>query len=420
MIGLLSAALTVTALSLSAGTDGLLVEDHRAPLVTVMVQLPVGTATPWAKSRPVREAFADAMLDHDGNLRRQADRLAVQINLGVGLWSSTAYLSCHKRDLPAALALLRAVLDNHDIDSAQIKRRHREEWLGWQTGRRDAQTVLSRRASELLFAADDPRRHDLGPPRRPETNVATLLATRRAMLRLPGRTIGMAGDVTESEMRALTRDLLPEVDAAPPQVAPAAFPALLSLQGRNRDEAIPLKKATQVNFAWVRAALPIDHPDFPALMVARDVLGGHFYSRLYVALRHAQGDTYGASAVMPRSREGGTFRIQTFTRLENRAVIEAKLRETLATFRNQGISEQERTDAVGALLGERNFGRQAPDQLLSQALWEKARGLPLGYQDQLAERVSRLTVDQINQFISDYFDPAEFVLLRTVPRRSRM
>ena len=43
-----------------------------------------------------------------------------------------------------------------------------------------------------------------------------------------------------------------------------------------------------------RESLPREDPDYPAFMVASHVLGGHFYSRLNVALRHEGGETYGA------------------------------------------------------------------------------------------------------------------------------
>ncbi len=95
-----------------AGTTLVLVEDHRAPLVTVMLEFAAGTWSPWFVDNHAEEAFELQLDDAAGSLRRRADALGLAISLRAGALSSTLSFSCLKKDLKAALALAGDLLAN--------------------------------------------------------------------------------------------------------------------------------------------------------------------------------------------------------------------------------------------------------------------------------------------------------------------
>jgi predicted Zn-dependent peptidase len=176
-----------------------------------------------------------------------------------------------------------------------------------------------------------------------------------------------------------------------------------------------MPRIEQTFFAYGRHSLTYDDPLYPAFLVADNVLGGHFFSRMYKALRHEGGETYGART----SGSGGVYRegyaLVTFTRADNVEVTANKLREIVSVLHEDGITEEERQAAVGFLLGRRPFYRQSPAQVLSRHMWERRHGLPLGFYDELIDRTARIELHEINAFIREFYDPEQFAMLKVAP-----
>ena len=75
--------------TVDAGTQGALVEDHRAPLVAVTIEFPVGTWSPWARAHDAVDAFTFQDDDPERALRKRADALAATLDLGMGRRSAS-------------------------------------------------------------------------------------------------------------------------------------------------------------------------------------------------------------------------------------------------------------------------------------------------------------------------------------------
>ena len=228
------------------------------------------------------------------------------------------------------------------------------------------------------------------------------------MLRLPGRVIGLGGDLTREEVEAMVGDILPAAEAVPEGMAPAFLP----LNDLPTAAVEPMDNLTQTYFAWFRAGPTWDDADYAAWRVADHVLGGHFFSRLYVALRHDGGETYGARTQGSGAAEPEAYGIGTFTRLENTATTEAKLRATLTTFHADGITEDELAGSIGYFLGSRLMDRQSPGQVLNEAMWELANDRSAGWEDELNIATEALTLEAVNAAIDAHFNPEDFTMLK--------
>ena len=247
-------------------------------------------------------------------------------------------------------------------------------------------------------------------------DVPKLVAARDQLIRLPGRVVGFAGDLTLEEAKRAAHALLPAPAASLPKELAPSLRELTIPASRAKKQDIAMRKLTQVYLALGRDSLPWADPRRPAFLVADHVLGGHFYSRLYVALRHEAGDTYGAGTRDRGDVVAGTYAATTFTRAENAEPIEAKLRAVMSVFHERGITEDERARAVSYLRGNRAFDRQSAGQILGRFMTERRLGLDPGFLDAQIEQASTLSLDEINAFIRDYYDPAQFSMLRAVPQ----
>jgi len=392
-----------------AGTTGVLIEDHRAPLVFALLEFPAGTFSPWVRAHGADAAFEMQIHDARGLLRRRADRLAVRMGLVVQARASLLHIACRKEDAAAALELAREVLTHQDFDPAEFSRVRQARRLNWAASLREPQFVLRQALLRALFPPQDPRRLEYEQPPPLRGGRSRIAAARDVLVRLPGRVVGLAGDLTLDEARELARGLLPPAAAqAPPDLAPHLGPALA-----DRPPAVTLRLPglTQAYFVYGRESLGWGDPDYAASIVADHALGGHFNSRLMTALRQDEGDSYGAGVRGLGDVDPGPWGLASFTRTENAARVERKLRDVLERFRAEGITEAERALAAGHARGKRAFSRESPEAALALALHERRHGLPYGFFDALAERAASLSREDVNAFIRRFHDPARFTLI---------
>ena len=410
-------AAAVATWTVDAGTQGALVEDHRAPVVAVTIEFPVGTWAPWEREHHGADAFTEQDDDPDRSLRKRADALAASIDLGMGSRSASLSVRCLRADLDASLELARDILANTRYDEHELKRARRGQAILWRGNATDVAFRMAQAAARILFAPGDPRRLAYEKPEPSGTDVANLVAARDSLVRLPGRVIGFAGDLTLGDAKRAADKLLPASVATVPEGIAPRLRELNPPASRGERHDIAMRKLTQVYLALVRDSLAWTDARRPAFLVANHVLGGHFYSRLYVALRHEAGDTYGAGTSDRGDVVANAYSASTFTRAENAASIEAKLRAVLTLFRERGITEEERAAAVSYLRGNRAFDRQSAEQILGRWMTERRLGLPPGFLDEQIDQASTVSLDEINAFIREFYDPARFTMLRAVPEK---
>ena len=409
-------AAAIATWTVDPGTVGALVEDHRAPVVAITIEFPVGTWSPWARGHHAEDAFVFQDDDPDRALRKRADALAAEVALAMGDRSAFLSLRCLRADLDATLALAKDILANTRYDRHDLKRARRERQILWRGNETDVAFRMAQATARNLFAAGDPRRLPYETLQQVSTDVEALLPIRDVVVRLPGRIVGFAGDLTLEEARKAASGLLPAPLASVPEGIEPRLLTMPPAAQREKSQDVAIRSLTQVYFALGRDSLPWNDPRRPAFLIADHVLGGHFYSRLYVALRHDAGDTYGAGTRDDGDVVPGAYAASTFSRADNAGPIEAKLRATMTTFREKGISEEERVGAISYLRGNRAFNRQSAGQILRRFLTERRYGLAPGSLDEQIERAASIPLDDINAFIRDYYDPAYFSMLRAVPK----
>jgi predicted Zn-dependent peptidase len=391
-LGLLLAAAAparaATTWEVDAGTLGVLVADARTPTVHLHVEWPVGRWSPWFREHHGAEAFEIQLHDPDGALRRRADRLAADVTLEAGNRAVMLGVSCLTQDLEPALGLVRDMLSNRDFDRGELKLRAPSARIVWEASLKNPDIRIGRAEALALFRAGDPRRIPWEGPEHVSLDVEALGRMRDLVVRLPGRVVAFAGDLTLEQARAAAAGLLPAASAsAPAGLAPDLRP-LVEPSARPAESELRLPRLTQVYFAYGRDALPWGEADYPAFLLADHVLAGHFYSRLYVALRHEGGETYGAGSDNAGDVVPGP---------------------------EQGLTAGELADAAGYLRGRQPFTRQSPEQRLGRWLYERRLGLPAGFLDALPERAAGLSLEQVNAFVARWYDPAHFTMIRLLP-----
>jgi zinc protease len=399
---------------LPSGDTLVVVEDHRAPVVFFRIDIPVGRHSPWGWDHDVRTAWDIQLYDPERSLRKRADALAVNLNLTQSATVAQISVSCLSEDLEDVLDLVDDVLHNTDFETKELKRWKKGRKLDARSEKTEAGHQGSLAVRQQLFTKNDPRRRpwETDPPM--ERDPSTLAATRDAILAQPGRIVGVSGDVSPALGRRIAEALLP---------APTPIDGEVELQYRalrpadqREDTEVPLKNLTQVYFRWTRPGLTWEDPDAAAALVAGHVLAGHAHARLGQRLRYDEGATYGVNQFDAVEAEVEALTIYTFTRTENAGKAEGMLQEELARFHADGITEEELADAVTNLSGSEAFRLQGPWSPMGTRMWELRHGLPAGTYERVMAETQDLSLDQVNDFIGRFYDPAAFTMVKVVPK----
>jgi zinc protease len=170
-------------------------------------------------------------------------------------------------------------------------------------------------------------------------------------------------------------------------------------------------KANATLMARSNLALNEDDPEYPALLVANDILGGALSSRLGERLREKEGLSYSVSsslwpgAAPGRRDENGLLMLQAIAAPQNVDKAEAAIREELARFVRDGITAGELKKSVTDLLTRREQAR-ASDGGVANALSRNAyMGRTMDWAARFEAKLRALTVEEVNAAIRKHLRP---------------
>ena len=400
---------------LKDGTEVLLLEDNRAPLVSIQISFDVNRLMPWSIENSSQAAFVCQMKDTNRQIEREIERSGVFLSTYMGWARAGISGSSLETDFPTLLRIIRKVLSNRDCGKNELRKWQRDRVISWRSTTTSPRTVLNQEAIKLLYPdADDPRHTLFDRPQPISRSAEKLTEIRDAVLATPARNIAVSGSIGRKELHDLIQDLLPDVSEASrfkdTTMQPHAFinPAPVVKE---------LKDLTQVYMALIRDSLPINHEEYPVYDVVNQILGGTFNSRLYQKLRHETGDTYSATLNISFTtpKRAGLLMLQTYTRVDNALETEQRLKSVLEELHANGVSKAEVERALAYLKGSLVFSKQTPSQIVNRVATNRLANLPSNFWEATIERASQMSLNEINSFVQSYYDPAKFALVKVVP-----
>jgi zinc protease len=163
--------------------------------------------------------------------------------------------------------------------------------------------------------------------------------------------------------------------------------------------------AVQTEIRVGNIGLPRKHPDFLALDLAINILGGEGGNRLHRVLRSDRGLTYGASADVHALNESGTIVADTDTRSESTGEALRLMVDEFWRLQRQRVSIEELADAQAYLTGSFPLTIETPSAIALQVLNAVFYGLDLNELQTYRERVNAITPDDIQRVAGEYLRP---------------
>jgi len=137
--------------------------------------------------------------------------------------------------------------------------------------------------------------------------------------------------------------------------------------------------------------------------VATYILGtGGFGSRLMEEIRVKRGLAYSAYARVNAARSNVYFSGHLQTKLESQKEAEATVKEVIATFVKEGVTQAELDQARKFLLGSEPLRVETLSQRLSRTFQEYYKGQELGSSLKELEKIKVLELDDLNTYIKKH------------------
>ena len=392
----------------SNGAKVLFVAAPELPMVDVRVVFNAGSARDGDKFGLA--SLVSRMLDEGTPTRSTDDISAAFENLGAS-FSASAYRDMFVVDLRVlsqeeflqpALDIFSDVIAHPVFPEEPFKR----IFDGAQVGQQQRQQSPSAQAS-ILFYQNLYGSHPYAHPSHgtPETlkKITTndLKAFHQQYFVAKNATIAIVGNLNKEQALALSEKISQplasgEAAASLPSVKPLDKPV-------HKHLAFP---SQQTHIMMGEANLRRDNPDYEALYVGNEILGGGgFGSILMEELREKRGLTYGVYSGLSPMQVEGPFIINLSTRNEQTAQALELLRKNLREFIQKGINEQQLKQAKDNILGSFPLSTSSNSNILAYLASMGFYNQPLDYLDSFNDRINKVTAKDVQKAFQRYIHP---------------
>jgi predicted Zn-dependent peptidase len=369
---------------------------------------------------PARAGLAQlavSMMD-EGTRRRTSNEIALAAEaMGTSLSTSCgwdgAFVSfrCLKAFLEPSLDLAVDVLREPAFGEPEWRRVHGQTIAALRSERDSAEARAYRGLLAALYDQAHPYRHPLDGVESIVSGLdrAEAVDFHRASLGPARAGIVVAGDVDPEAFLALLERRLADWSGLRidlpliPTPPPASNPRILLLDRPGAPQAV-------VRVGHI--GLARDDPDFEAVVLVNQILGGQFTSRLNEKLREERGFTYGVRSHFDCRIGRGPFSITASLQSDRLAeALEDLHHEVLALVGGRPPRQAELDDARRALIEGQTRQFDTPSSLVNRYADLLVHGLSIDYHSTFPERIRGIDLDALNAAAHRQIRPSTLVFV---------
>jgi zinc protease len=400
---------------LANGLTVLHLQRSSLPIVTAQLIVNAGLAAN-DPARPGAADFTAAILE-EGTTTKSAVQVAQEIEqLGAGYAAQTRRdatllrIDALARNFPAALGLMADIAQHPAFPAEEIERQRKAHLSEIVEAREDAGTLAEVAFSRALYGPDHPYgRSNLGTEESMQRiGEADLREFWQRWFRPDNAALVVIGAIDAADLRSLAERLWGSWTAQAATTSGAIAPPVTTTA---RVVIVDKPGAPQAELRIGRIGTVRTTPDFPALQVLNEAIGGGFTSRLNLDLREEKGYTYGIGSRFEYGRRPGPFVVRTAVKSD---VAVPAIREILAQLKRAGaapLTTEELQRARGSLTQSlpAMFETNSATGTSFGELF--AYGLPLDYFRRLPTQLNAVRGGDLAPLARRYFDPSSMVVI---------
>lgn len=392
-----------------------LVEDHRLPKVEGYVLVNTGGRFEPADKVGLADITGQVMRTGGSATRKGEDidrtleNIGASVETSIGTNSATASLWTLNENLPEVLEILADILQNPAFPQDKIELATVQERTAIARRNDNVIGIANREFVKLLYGPDSPyARH---------TEYETLqnitrdhLVAFHARYFHPNQTLlGLWGDFDAAEVKALVEQVFgswprQEVELPPLPGVPADLQASLNF--------IPKDDINQTNLRIGHLGGRLDDPDYYALNVMTEVLGGSFASRLFRHIRSELGLAYAVSASWsPAFDHRGGFSIFCNTKSESTVQAIEEILDEVRRITEEPVSPEELRVAKEGILNSFVFNFDTTGEIVRRLMTYEYFGYPRDFLERFKASIEKVDAQDVLQAAQKHIHPDQLVIL---------
>lgn len=222
--------------------------------------------------------------------------------------------------------------------------------------------------------------------------------------------IALVGDLTLEQAKAISE----QVSARLPTGAAAATAPQPTASGASKTHIeFP---STQTQILVAQLAVQRGDPDYPALFLGNQILGGGgFGTRLMEEVREKRGLTYGIYSSLSPMQATGPFMINVKTRAQLSEVTLELVQDLLREYIANGPTKAELADAKRESLGSFPLSAASNAAIVGQLAAIGFYDMPLTWMSDFMHDLQQLSVADVHDAFKSHLDPDQLVIVTVGP-----
>ncbi len=388
--------------NLANGMTILVVENHKVPKVSASLTIDGGPTLEGEKAG-VYDMMGQMLAEGTTNLSKEkfdeeGDAIGANIDLN---WTGGS-ASALTRYFDKALSLMADGLRNPAFLPENFKKIKEKTITGLKTNEKSTSAIASRVTDALFFG----KKTALGEFTTENSVKGISLEDVKNAYQArvtPSRSyLTFVGDITPAAAKALAEKLFaswkgPKLDL--PAIQMPENPAKTEINFVDLSTAVQ----GEVNIGNV-VYNPLSSPDYHALIIANNILGGGAEAKLFMNLREKHGFTYGSYSRLGNGRFPSSFKAAASVRTDK---VDSAVSEIFAEILNMrdGKVTQEELDVVKAKYnGSFALGMENPGQAASYASNILINNLPKDYYKTFLQKINAVTIADVKRVATKYFN----------------
>ncbi len=400
-------------LALPSGITLYFMEDHELPLIHIDAMIRTGSI--YDPPEKIGLAGLTGQVMRTGGTKQHSgaemdallDQIAARISVGVGMDAGVASLDVLTKDFDLGLSLFAETLMHPVFDEEKFKVAVNSARERVRRKNDHPAAIARREFGKLIYGAENPYGR--------EVTEATLQAiTRDDLIRfhqtyfVPNHLfLGITGDFNKKEMTRAIKNAFSGWEKRQVQ-----FPPVTPVEERGGGIYQVTRPLTQTQIRMGHLGIKRDNPDYHALLIMDDILGGGgFTSRLFRDIRTGRGLAYSVGSLFhPGYFERGMFGLYAETRSETTYQAISLLMEHVQRIRSEPVSEEELSLAKESVVNSLIFSFSDPAHIVNRQMSFAYYGIVAETLDRYRERVEKVTQKDIQRVAGQYLHPDRMIL----------
>ena len=392
-------------------------EDHELPLINMTATIRTGSWLDPTDKIGLASLTGSVMRTGGGGelsskqVDEELEQFAGDISISIGRQSGSASLDVLSKDVKRGLQIFEKLIQTPAFEPARVELAKLQAIEGIRRRQDNPGSIVGREFLKLLYGANHPTARESSIESITRITRDDLVAFHRKTIHPNGMILGITGDFDKSAMLALLREVFGDWKKG--EVPVLTIPDVSESQMAKPVVRFVNKDTTQTHLRIGHLSIKENNPDYVALAIANDILGGSsFRSRLFNDVRTKRGLAYSVgSRLNSGMHDQGVWLMRAETKLLSTQEVITRFIANMERMRTELVTDGELAEAKEAYVNSFVFSFASSSAIVGRLIELEYDGLPKDFLQQLRVRVIALTKDEILAAAKRHLNPERLTIV---------